>query len=117
MGLSGRTAGEVQPGWVGISPEGSSWTESEGRAVGVRHGRPRLPRGFGLSGLQDRTRLPGLYPKAFRTPSLRELSRFGSQGLGYDGFRVGVSGIVNEVAELVEVVVDRPFALEVGGCL
>jgi len=38
--LSGRTAGEVQPGRVGISPEGGSWTESEGRAVVERHGKP-----------------------------------------------------------------------------
>jgi len=37
--------------------------------------------------------------------------------LDYDGFRVGVSGIVNKVAELVEVVVDRALALEVGCCL
>jgi len=80
-GLSGRTAGEVQLGRVGISPEGGSWTESEGKAVGERRGKPRLPRGFGLSGLRDRTRLPGLYPKAFRMPSLREPSRFSGQGL------------------------------------
>jgi len=37
--------------------------------------------------------------------------------LDYNGFRVGVSGIVNKVVELVEVIVDRPFALEVGGRL
>jgi len=36
--------------------------------------------------------------------------------LDYDGFRVGVSGIVNKVAELVKVVVDQPFALEVSSC-
>src|SRR5467141_1289951 len=81
-GLSGRTAGEVQPGRVGISPKGGSWTESEGRAVGERRGKHRLPRGSGLSGLQDGTRLPGLYRKVFRTPSLRGPSRFGGQGLG-----------------------------------
>jgi len=34
-----------------------------------------------------------------------------------NGFRVGVSGIVNQVPELVEVVVDSPLALKVGGCL
>ena len=66
MGLSGRTTGEVQPGRVRISPEGGSWTESEGRAVGERRGKPRLPHGFGLFGLRDGTRLPGLYPKVFR---------------------------------------------------
>jgi len=80
-GLSGRTTGEVQPGRVGISPEGGSWTEPEGRAIGERRGKPRLPRGFGLSGLRDGTKLPGLYLKAFRTPSLREPSRFSGQGL------------------------------------
>jgi len=37
--------------------------------------------------------------------------------LDYNSFRVGVSGIVDKVAELVEVIVDRPFALEVGGRL
>ena len=40
-----------------------------------------------------------------------------SAELDYDGFRVSVSGIVDKVAELVEIVVDRPFALEVGGRL
>jgi len=37
--------------------------------------------------------------------------------LDYDGLQVGVSGIINKVAELVEVVVDRLFALEIGSCL
>ena len=40
-----------------------------------------------------------------------------SAELDYNRFRVGVSGIVDKVAELVEVIVDRPFALEVGGRL
>jgi len=35
----------------------------------------------------------------------------------YNGFRVGVSGIVNKILKLVEVVVDCPLALKVGGCL
>jgi len=61
----GEPRGGVQPGQVRISPEGGSWTESEGRAVGERRGKPRLPRGFGLSGLRDGTRLPGRYRKAF----------------------------------------------------
>jgi len=81
-GLSGRTTGEVQPGWVRILPRGGSWTEPEGRAVGERRGKPRLLLGFGLSRLQDGTRLPVLYPKAFQRPSLREPLRFGGQGLG-----------------------------------
>jgi len=38
-----------------------------------------------------------------------------SAELDYDGFWVGVSGIINKVAELVEVVANRPFAAEVGG--
>jgi len=45
----------------------------------------------------------------------RDLVVKASAELDYDGFRVGVSGVVNKVAELVEVVVNRPFALEVGG--
>jgi len=49
--------------------------------------------------------------------SRRDSAVKASVELDYDGFRVGVSRIVNKVAELVEVVVDRPFALEVGGCL
>jgi len=37
--------------------------------------------------------------------------------LDYNGFQVGVSGIVNKIPELVEVVIDRPFALKIGSCL
>jgi len=36
----------------------------------------------------------------------RDLAVKASAELDYNGFRVGVSGIVNKVAELVEVVVD-----------
>ena len=57
--MSGRTAGEVQPGRVGISPEGGSWMESEGRAVGERRGKPHLPRSFGLSGVDEKMFSPG----------------------------------------------------------
>jgi len=35
----------------------------------------------------------------------------------HDGFRVGVSGIINQVPELVEVIVDCPLALKVGSRL
>jgi len=49
--------------------------------------------------------------------SRRDSAVKASAELDYDGFRVGVSRIVNKIVELVEVVVDRPFALEVGGCL
>jgi len=35
----------------------------------------------------------------------------------YDGYRAGVSGIVNQVPELVKVVVNRPLALKVVSCL
>jgi len=38
-----------------------------------------------------------------------------SAELDHDSFQVGVSGIINQVLELVEVIVDRPLALKIGG--
>ena len=70
-GWSGRSAGQVQLGQVGISPEGGSQRESGCRVVGERHEKPHLPRGSDPSGLRDGTSLPGWYLKAFRMPFLR----------------------------------------------
>ena len=80
-GWSGRSAGEVQPGRVGISPEGSLRPESGHRIVGERCGKPHLLRGSVPSGLHDRTSLWDPYPKAFQMSFLQGLSRFGGRGL------------------------------------
>ena len=47
-----------------------------------------------------------------RDPTVKALAE-----LDRDSFRVGVSGIINQVPELVKVVVNRPLALKVGGHL
>jgi len=51
-------------------------------------------------------------PEGRRDPTIKALAE-----LDHDGFRVGVSRIINQFPELVEVVVNRPLALKVGGCL
>ena len=40
-----------------------------------------------------------------------------SAGLDYSGYWGGVSGIVNKIPELVEVVINRPLALKIGSRL
>jgi len=40
-----------------------------------------------------------------------------SAELDYNGFRVGASGIVNKIPELVKIIIDRPLALKIGGRL
>jgi len=81
-GWSGRSAGQVQPGRVGITPEGGSQRESGCRVVSERHEKPHLPRGSDPLGLRDGSSLPGRYPKAFRMPFLRGPLRFCGQVLG-----------------------------------
>ena len=109
--------GQVQPGWVRISLEGGSWRESGCRVVGERHGNPRLPH-------SSDCKTEPAFQVSIQRPSEchsreghRDLTVEASAELDYNGFWVSVSGIVNKILELVEVVVDCPFALKIGGCL
>ena len=51
-------------------------------------------------------------PEGRRDPTIKASAEF-----DHNGFQVGVSGIINQVPELVEVVINRPLALKVGSHL